>query len=457
MNKLNKIIKIIQSSSHDISTSIGKSNERYRRILYTAGSTAIVKVFSALINLISVPLTVNYLGAERYGIWMTISSVMTLMTFADLGLGNGLLNAISKAHGKNNIKEAQIAVSSTFFLLLIISGILLLVFLITYPHIEWHDLLNVHSKLAKKEIAPTVLIVVVIFLINIPLGIIQRIQDGYQEGFIFQISIIGGSIISLAGLLICVYFKAGLPWLVLVFSGSQLFAVLFSGILLFSKRRKELFPLFSYYNFNTSKYLIKQGSIFFILTIFSLVGNTSDNIILARYIDPASVAGYEIVKKLFLFSMFTQFIIQPLWPAFGEALESGDIEWVKRTFKKILKLSILSSSIISLPLLLYGRQIIEFWVGSELIPGWSLLIGFYIFVLFANYGGVMSTLLNSGELLKKQVPIIGLASISSIFLKIVLLKHIGVSGVIWATVIGYSVFYIIPTYRIASKYLNLKS
>src|SRR5680860_76256 len=150
-----KFKDIFQFSSHDTSTSVGKSNERYRRILLTGGSTVIVKIFSAAINLITVPLTVHYLGAERYGLWMAISSIMALMSFADLGLGNGLLNAISKAHGKNSIKDAQTAVSSTFYMLLSISGVLLLIFLIIYPYIEWQNVFNAQSKLAIEESGPT--------------------------------------------------------------------------------------------------------------------------------------------------------------------------------------------------------------------------------------------------------------------------------------------------------------
>ena len=117
-------------------------------------------------------------------------------------------------------------------------------------------------------------------------------------------------------------------------------------------------------------------------------------------------------------------------------------------------MSIVIGAIMSLPLLLFGKQIITVWVGPEFAPSWSLLIGFYVFVLFANYGGVMSTFLNSGALIKKQLIIIALASISSVTLKIVLSINFGVSGVIWATLIGYSIFYIVPTYRIAFNYLK---
>jgi hypothetical protein len=39
--------------------------------------------------LISIPLTLNYLGVERFGVWMTLTSFTTLAAFMDFGLGKG--------------------------------------------------------------------------------------------------------------------------------------------------------------------------------------------------------------------------------------------------------------------------------------------------------------------------------------------------------------------------------
>jgi O-antigen/teichoic acid export membrane protein len=451
-----KLKKIFQFTPHDTSNEQGKSHERYRRILLTGGSTAIVKIFSALINLITVPLTVNYLGAERYGLWMAISSVIALMSFADLGLGNGLLNAVSKANARNNKQEAQTAVSSTFFILVGVSTVLFLVFISIFPFISWQHVFNVQSALAIQESGPAMMALVVIFLINIPLGIVERIQSGYQEGFKFQLWLILGSLLSLTGILICIYFKSGLVWLVLSFSGGQLLATILNGIYLFGKKRNYLLPKLKYFNWPVGKSLINSGMIFFLLGFFTLIANTSDDIIIAQTLGASSVAGYEIVKKLFLFSMFTQFIIQPLWPAFAEAIESGDFGWARKTVKKGLYLSISCAAIISLPLLLFGKQIIAIWVSAHYIPSWSLLLGFYVFVLLGNYGGVMSTFLNSGPLLAKQIKMIGLAGVSSVLLKIFLSLKFGVSGIIWATVFGYSIFYIFPSYKLAFNFLNNK-
>lgn len=456
VSKWLQIKSIIQFSPHEINSENGKSKERYRRILLTGGTTAIVKLFSAVINLITVPLTLNYLGSEQYGLWMAISSFMVLMNFADLGLGIGLLNAISRANGMENIRVAQVAVSSTFYMLLAISFVLLSVFLLIYPYINWSEVFNAQSDEAIRDSGPTMFVLVIIFLINMPLGVVQRIQDGYQDGFKFQIWQIVGSLISFFGLLLCIYFETGLPWLVLMFSSGQLIATFLNGYILFSKQRVLLRPRFKYFDFSISKKLLNSGITYFILLILTLIGNSSDNIVLAHTMGATSVAGYEIVKKIFLFSMFTQFIIQPLWPAFGEAIAKKDYDWASNTLRKAIKLSILIGAIMSLPLLLFGKQIINLWVGPDLVPSWSLLIGFYFYILISNYGGVMSTFLNSGEMVKKQIIIIGLASVCSIFLKIYLSIYFGASGIIWATVIGYSIFYIFPTYKISFNYFKNK-
>jgi hypothetical protein len=49
------------------------------------------------------------------------------------------------------------------------------------------------------------------FLINLPLGIVQRIQLGYQEGFQNNLWSIAGSLLGLTGVLLAIELKSGLP------------------------------------------------------------------------------------------------------------------------------------------------------------------------------------------------------------------------------------------------------
>jgi O-antigen/teichoic acid export membrane protein len=52
-----------------------------------------------LVSFLSVPLTIGYLGSERYGVWLLLSSLLAWVRLADLGIGNGLRTAIASALG----------------------------------------------------------------------------------------------------------------------------------------------------------------------------------------------------------------------------------------------------------------------------------------------------------------------------------------------------------------------
>ncbi len=98
--------------SFDVSTAEGRAKERQRRVALSALASALAKVISVSTALISVPLTLHYLGAERYGMWMTMSSLVAMLGFADLGIGNGLLTSVASAHGRDDRAKIKAYVSS---------------------------------------------------------------------------------------------------------------------------------------------------------------------------------------------------------------------------------------------------------------------------------------------------------------------------------------------------------
>src|SRR6476646_6831908 len=138
----------------DPSTPIGRSRERFRRIRLTTATSIAARGIGFATSLITVPLTLHYLGAERYGLWATLRSVIALASFADFGLGNGLLNAISSAHGRDDREAGAREVSTAFILLVAVSATLGGAFLLAYPHIYWARLYNGTSPQAGAEAGP---------------------------------------------------------------------------------------------------------------------------------------------------------------------------------------------------------------------------------------------------------------------------------------------------------------
>src|SRR5208282_70762 len=81
------------------------------------------------------------------------------------------------------------------------------------------------------------------------------------------------------------------------------------------------------------------GILFFVLQCAFVLAYTSDNIVIAQVLGAAAVALYAVPQKLFSsVSTIVSMAINPLWPAYGEALARGDVAWVRRTFFASLRL-----------------------------------------------------------------------------------------------------------------------
>lgn len=443
-NRIYPILKLIRLKPFDCSTEEGRSKERYRRAAMTALASAIAKGISMLTVLISVPLTLNYLGNERYGLWMTISSLIAMLSFADLGLGNGLLNIVSDAKGRDNRQDIIYAVSSTFFMLTGIAIVLGSIFFITYSIIPWPQIYNVSSSKAVIEAGPATTVFIVCFLLNLPLGLVQRIQLGYQEGFYNGLWTALGSLLGLLLVLLVIHLKAGLPWLVLAMSGSATFTSLINGIVLLYKR-PYLLPRFNKVSYTTALKILKTGLLFFILQITVAVAYTSDNIVAAQILGADAVAQYSVPFKMFsVISMIISMVLNPLWPAYGESIARGDIVWVRNTLVKSIKLSLLTTIPGGLLLIVFGLPIIHLWAGPQINPPISLLIGLGVWTVIGTCGNALAMFLNGANVIKFQVITGLLMSCSALALKILLTKSIGVSGIIFGTVIAYTIFSIIP-------------
>ena len=52
----------------------------------------IIKGVSMIISFMLVPLTIGYVSSDLYGVWLTLSSILTWLTFLDIGISQGLKN-----------------------------------------------------------------------------------------------------------------------------------------------------------------------------------------------------------------------------------------------------------------------------------------------------------------------------------------------------------------------------
>ena len=154
---------------------------RSSRTVWAAATAVLANGVTFLVGIVTVPLTIGYLGLERYGVWTVISSLLIWLAMVDLGLGNGLINVLSDAYGRDRRDLAQTRVASTFWALVLVSAVVAAVIALCWPLFDWAALFNVKSVEAKLEVGPAVALAFALTLVGVPVGLASKVWQGHQE------------------------------------------------------------------------------------------------------------------------------------------------------------------------------------------------------------------------------------------------------------------------------------
>ena len=449
-------IGLLRFTAFETATEEGRSQERHRHIAWTTVAAGAAKGAAAAAMLISVPLTLRYLGPERFGLWMAISAVISMLGFADFGLGNGILNAVSHASGRNDKTAIHQSVSNGFIMLAAIGGVMLLVFVAVYPHVPWPSVFNVNSDTAAIESGPVVFVLVICFIATLPLGATQKIQLGLQQGYWGNLWEAVGSVLGLLGIIVAIQLQAGLHWIALSMAGVPLIFRAVNTLVFFGYQEKVLRPSFGHLDFDVIRRLIRTGFLFFVLQLAVVVGFQSDNIIIARILGVEAVAGYDVALKLStLPAMFIGLVVVAQWPAYGEALTRGDSDWIRRTFIRTIRLSLLVAIPFALVFLTWGDVLIRVWAGPEVVPSMALLAGMSIWSVMMVLGSVIGVLLNGLHVVKFQAINSLLMATANILLSIYLVGLFGVVGAIFGTISAYTIFTLLPCWYYIRRHISI--
>lgn len=444
-SRLLQLAALLSLRPFDGATAQGRARERHRRVALSATAAAAGKLVTVGTALVSVPLTLHYLGTERYGMWMTMSSVIAMLSFADLGMGNGILNAVAESHGRDDRRAIRQHISSGYLILGLIATLFALLFSASYSFVEWQRLFNVQSAIARSEAGPALAVFVAFFALNIPLGIVQRVQIGLQQGFSASLWQCLGSIFGLAGILLAVYLEAGLPWLVTAMLGGPMLATLCNSIQFFVFAQPDLAPSARLASRAVVRRIARIGLLFLALQMIVSIAYASDNIVIAQILGASAVTEYAVPEKMFsLIGVLLGMVLGPLWPAYGEAIARGDSSWVRQTLRRSLTSAIVIASLLASLLVLFGDRLISLWVGHAVDPPLALLVVLGVWKIMEAAGNALAVFLNGANILRLQAILAAAMAAAAITLKLVLVQRIGIPGAVLATILSYAVFVLVP-------------
>jgi O-antigen/teichoic acid export membrane protein len=420
-------------------------DSRNSKAALTGVITLVVRGISVGAGLLSIPITAQYLGKEQFGIWLLLSTFMSWISLADLGLTNSLVNRLSTSLAMGDGITARKSVSSAFFPMVLLGIVLSGTAFVFSSFIAWEQILNIRvSSFLQEDTRLAITIAMYFFAIKIPLSIPRCIYNAYQQGYVYQMWSGLGNLLSLLSLFVAQHYHANLPCLLGAFFGMSMLGDVFAGIDIFYYRQRWLKPKLVNCDPRSFEDLLKVGFQFWIAQICAICIFQTDLIIVSQLFGVVEVGTYGVLLRLFstIDSVSSSFLL-PLWPAYSDAQARRDYKWISKTFRN----SIIGSFIWSLGagsiLVVFLPTLLGYLVNKDVsLPLELPLYMLFTFVLL-SISQCVAMLVNGVGRLKLQSFVAPLSAITNLLLSIWLGKMMGMQGVTLATsicILFFSIF-----------------
>lgn len=419
----------------ETATSLARSR-RERAVRLSSLSSLTARGVAMAVAFLSVPLMARYLSAERYGFFLTATALATWLNLADLGLGNGLTNRIAEAAAREDRESEGRVFSSALAIVTSVCLALGLLVLLTFSLVPSRSVFGVSTLVGDTELHATLVVVFGLWLLSIPLGLVEKAYAGYQQIYVNNVWTAAAGVASLLALGAAVALGASLPWVVAAVHAPLPVARLASGaVLLF--RRRWLVPRLSSLHWTTGRRLLLLGSGFLVAQLAAIGMWQADQIVLAQLFGAEAVAPYvTTLRVVTLYVGLLMTWLAPLWPASTDAASRGDWAWISTRYARALKIAMGATVLFSVVVLFGGRWAIGLWAGDRVVPTQALIQATAVYVLVLVWCQVHSVFLSALGRARGQAMYGLLAAGINIGASIVLGRAWGVAGVCWATSIA---------------------
>lgn len=415
-----------------------QSLDRYRFIAFSGAASMAAKLVSAVVGVVSIPLVVHHVGKDQFGLWMVVSSLVIWMQLADFGIANGLSNALTEAHGRDDPQAAGSYLSSSLVATLLVAVVGLPLIAVGYVFVPWGSVLGISNPELLQLSGDAFLVVSLAFIANIPISLAGRVFVAYQRGHVTALCQAAASVLSFGGMWFAVRNDAGLLWLVAISAFAPVVANLVLWLLLPSLGAHLRFQRRGV-NRDAIKRVASSSVPLFFFQCGALLVNQLVNIMVARFASLAVVTDYNLILRIYLFAFsIAASLSSPFYAPIRSAFERNDLQWVIKAIRRSLMVRLLSLLPFIVLLIPLGDLIVRVWVGAGAATaigsmGWAS-VGLSLFLCSAS--SLLSEALSCLDDIWAQITLVFLSAAIVIGMMALLIPLWGVSGVFIAMAVS---------------------
>lgn len=350
---------------------VGRGRMRDRAVVRGIGATAANRVISAGASLVTLGLATRSLSKEEFGFVATVVSIWMILTLLDLGLGATLSTRVAAAHGRDDPDEMQAHIRDALHALAAL-GLLVAVAGSTSAFVlPWGRWLG--GGLSSASVAPAVVVMFVTAGMTMPGVVGVSTLIGRQRLATAQFTGAAASVATIAVAAGAAAFNLPMwTFVVAILGCPAAVTVAVTVWILIDLPRSRSQMRFSAARIAAT---MRVSGYFAIINASSAVTLGAGTLIVASIRGPGDAAVFSVASRVFgvVFAVIAGSGVQ-LWPALTEALGRDDVAWARARYRHGVIVVTLASFGASSVIVAVGRPLTRIWVGSSLVPSFSVLI-----------------------------------------------------------------------------------
>lgn len=418
---------------------------RNRIVLANAALSLVGRGISILTLFLSVPLILQSVGRERYGIWSACLGIAGLLTLADGGITVHLISRVARAKADGDIAQIRRLIASAMVMATATAVPLAIIWIFVSGWVDWVWLLSLSQESYGQETRWILVILCLSYALSFVPTVIRNARIGLLQGPSVNLWDIVSGLVTL-GLIATLMLKGkGIVALALVWGLTPVAIRLLHAIAFLLTSGREFLPRWRDLDSSVMKSLLGGGGAYLAVVFLQILALQSDQAIVSHILGADQVTDYAVLQRLFAQpQILVAVVVTSQWAPYADAAGRGEHGWVKR----MLKFSLLSAGLLSLVtcllIAIFLKLILHLWVGDKIVTSYPLITSMIVFGITSTIGSVFIyfnlAMHNYRRLIKSNI-----AMLLIIYpLDLVLIPQIGSAGAAIAVSIAYIAAIIIP-------------
>lgn len=424
-----------------------------KRILLLHGSAVSgFHVFlQVAVSFFLMPFIIHAIGERLYGVWLLIGTFVGYYGLLDLGISSSITRFVSRSIGAGEREVNKFYVSSAFFVLCAI-GFLIIIISFFFSSI---------AKFFIDDPADLSLFKFSVLILGVTIGLSfpLRIFDGILNANLrFDLKrYVEISEVVLRSVLVVLSLKLGYGIYGLAVSGatSMLFDF-FVKTWVALKIDTAIVVKISCFKVSKLKEMADFAFFNFVASLSQILNSRIDLYVITIFANLTMVTYYGVALSLVAYySQFFSSVQSVLGPFFSQKDGEKNLEAIRQNMMLFTRLSTILSSVLSLFVILYGKQFIFRWLGESFAPAYLFIVLLFAPLIFTY--GLFPTLfiLNTTGFHRLSALLDLSRGGMNLVLSLILGYFYGAIGVAWGTVIPAVLFDIILRPIYSCKVISL--